>query len=180
MQFLTLNSAWQIDQFYRRRCGIHPSAVANVIAEADDQVRSHVDRTTSHERFNPLRIAVWHHSVVGRDSIEDLQFLSHLQKNRVEMCLTGDVHEMRREAIRTWQEGGMHVIGAGTFGAGAAARPESTPRLYNLLELTSSHIRVHTRSQPQADGAWEGWHKWPSPDGGAGQVAFFDLPRREV
>ena len=35
IQFLTLNSAWQIDQFNRDRSGIHPEAVLNAVAQAD-------------------------------------------------------------------------------------------------------------------------------------------------
>ena len=35
IQFLTLNSAWQIDQFNRDRSGIHPEAVLNAVSHAD-------------------------------------------------------------------------------------------------------------------------------------------------
>jgi hypothetical protein len=47
-------------------------------------------------------------------------------------------------------------LGAGTFGATAAQRPESTPRLYNLLDVWRDHskVRVHTRCMRKSQGAW--------------------------
>ncbi len=55
-------------------------------------------------------------------------------------------------------------------------RPESTPRLYNILEIARdlASVRVHTRCQPKPDGPWDGWYEWPDPDGGKGRVAFYD------
>jgi hypothetical protein len=45
-------------------------------------------------------------------------------------------------------------------------RPESTPRLYNLLEVARDHskIRIHTRCLRKAGGAWEGWAVWPGKE----------------
>ena len=37
IQFLTLNSCWQIDQSNRKRAGMHPDAVAHLIREAQRQ-----------------------------------------------------------------------------------------------------------------------------------------------
>ena len=49
------------------------------------------------------------------------------------------------------------------FGAVANDRPESTPRLYNLLEIARDHswVKVHTRHMRKDGGAWEGWAVWP-------------------
>lgn len=75
----------------------------------------------------------------------------------------------------------MEILGAGSFGSAAEGRPESTPRLYNMLEVsvdpkTKRHtsIRVHTREQRKAEEAWQGYHAWENPDG-RGRVPFFDI-----
>ena len=62
-------------------------------------------------------------------------------------------------------------------GAAAADRPESTPRLYNLLEIARDFlsIRVHTRCQPKRDGTWGGWYDWPDPEGGKGHLPYYDI-----
>ena len=51
--------------------------------------------------------------------IRNREFLGNLQNNRVRVCLTGDVHEMRRELIDYRLDKRMHVLGAGSFGAKA-------------------------------------------------------------
>jgi len=47
-----------------------------------------------------------------------------------------------------------HVIGSGGFAAPQKDRPESTPRLYNMLDLARdlSSVRVHTLLPPKPDG----------------------------
>jgi hypothetical protein len=115
--------------------------------------------------------------VAGPEMMPNIDFIGNLQKSGVKLCLHGDVHEMRVDLVgyKTGHE--MQVVGAGSFGSPAAGRPESTPRLYNLLEIQRDHssIRVHTRQQRKPEGAWQGWHEWPDPDGGQGNVAYFDL-----
>jgi hypothetical protein len=177
LQFLTLNSCWQIDQFHRKRAGMHPEAVANVIKQAQKQ---EIEARKS-GRLSPdrplLRIAVWHHAVAGPEQMKDTSFLGNLQKNGVRVALHGDVHEMRRDLIGYWHVKEVHVVGSGSFGARAEDRPESSPRLYNLLEISRDvkSIRVHTRCQAKPDGPWQGWYEWPDPDGGKGQVAYYDI-----
>jgi hypothetical protein len=110
--------------------------------------------------------------------MHDVSFLEHLRDNNVKLALHGDVHEMRRDVVRAWSPAKLHVVGVGSFGACGAARPESTPRLYNVLEIQRDlkSIRVHTRQQRTPDGAWGGWHEWEPPDGGDGRLAYYDLP----
>ena len=171
IQFLALNSCWQIDQFNRKRAGLHPEAVANAIREAQKQ-ETEARKSGQLATDKPLlRIAVWHHSVTAPDfKMADTDFLGHLQNNGVKVGLHGDVHEMRRELIGYWHDKKLHIVASGSFGAAAVDRPEATPRLYNLLEIARdfSSVRVHTRCQPKPDGAWGGWYEWPRPDGGDG------------
>jgi hypothetical protein len=177
IQFLTLNSCWQIDQFNRKRAGLHPQAVAHVLREAQKQ---EADARKSGQLANGrelLRIAVWHHAVAGPEQMRDVEFLGHLQNNGVRIALHGDVHEMRRDLIGAWHDMQLYVVGSGSFGARSQDRPESTPRLYNLLEIARDlkSARVHTRCQPKPDGPWKGWYEWPRPDRGEGAVPYYDI-----
>lgn len=179
IQFLALNSSWQIDQFNRKRAGLHPEAVANAIREAQRQESEarRAGQLTDERRL--FRIAVWHHSVTAPDfKMTDSEFLGHLQNNGVRVALHGDVHEMRRDLVGYWHEDRkLHMVGSGSFGAGAADRPESTPRMYNILEVARdfTSVRIHTRHQVKADGPWDGWHEWPDPHGGSGRVPYYDI-----
>jgi hypothetical protein len=175
LQFLTLNSCWQIDQFNRKRAGVHPEAVAHAIKEAQRQ-EEEARKCGQLAADKPvLRIAVWHHAVAGPEQMKDVDFLGHLQKNGVRIALHGDVHEMRRDLIGYWHARKLYVVGSGSFGARAEARPESTPRLYNLVEIDRElkSARVYTRCQPKVDGAWKGWNEWERPDGST--VAYYDI-----
>jgi predicted phosphodiesterase len=177
IQFLTLNSCWQIDQYNRKQAGVHCEAVANVIREAQKQEQD-ARRTGQFADNKPiLRIAAWHHALAGPSSITDVEFLGHLQNNEVRIVLHGDVHQERRDLIGYWHRRKIYVIGAGSFGASAAERPESTPRLYNLLEIKRDlkSVRVHTRCQPRKDGPWRGWNEWEASDGRVGGMPYYDI-----
>ena len=177
LQFITLNSCWQIDEFNRKRASLHPEAVAHAIKQAQKQEHEarQIGNLSAHE--NVLRIAAWHHSVAGAEQMKNVDFLGNLQKNGVRIVLHGDVHEMQRELIGYRHEKRVHIVGSGSFGARAEDRPESTPRLYNVLEIARDlkSARVHTREQRKPDGAWDGWHEWPDPEGGKGRLPYYDI-----
>ncbi len=177
IQFLALNSAWQIDQFNRKRCSLYPEAVAHAIAQADKQVKDARKRGDLKGKKPVLRFAVWHHALEGTEAMQDDSFVTNLQKANVKVCLHGDVHELRRKWIGYWHERNVHIVGAGSFGSLAEGRPESTPRLYNLMEIQHDlrSIRVHTRQQKKPDGAWEGYYEWDDPDGGKGRMPYYDI-----
>ncbi|HPO15898.1 MAG TPA: metallophosphoesterase [Candidatus Hydrogenedentes bacterium] len=177
IQFLTLNSCWQIDRFNRKRSGVLPEAVANALKQAQKQEEDARKSGQLAKEKPLLRIAVWHHAVSGKESMADVDFLGNLQKNHVKLVLHGDVHEMRSDLIGYRHEKKIHVVGSGSFGARAEDRPEATARLYNVLEIARDlkSVRVHTREQRQPDGAWDGWHEWPDPEGGKGRVAYYDI-----
>lgn len=175
LQFLTFNSCWQLDHFNRKRSGVHLEAVAHALDEARKQ---EVAARAAGQLTGPtLRIAVWHHAAAGPEQMQNTDFLGHLQKGGVKIALHGDVHELRRELVGYWQTKPLHIVGAGSFAASRDDRPESTPRLYNLLEIGRDlkTARVHTRSQPKPDGPWKGWNEWPRPDGGDGGVPYYDI-----
>lgn len=177
IQFLTLNSCWQIDEFHRKRSGLHVEAVARTIKDAQKQEADARQSGQLAPDKPVLRIAVWHHAVSGPELMNAGEALGNLQKNHVRIALHGDVHEMRRDLIGYEPEKSLHVVGSGSFGAVGADRPESTPRLYNVLEIARDlkSARVHTRCQPKPDGPWDGWYEWPDLDGGKGRVPYYDI-----
>jgi small GTP-binding protein len=179
IQFLGLNSCWEIDQFFPKRSGIFPEAVAQTLRVAQKQEAE--ARKTGDLKGPLLRIAVWHHAVAGEEQMKDTEFLGHLQNNGVRIGLHGDVHQLRRDLVGYWHAKKLHVVGSGSFGARHEDCPEATPRLYNLLEISRdlTSARVHTRSQPKPDGAWKGWYEWDNPDG-AGKVPFYDIAWGDV
>lgn len=176
IQFLTLNSAWQIDQFNRKRSGLHRDAVSNAIAEADKQIADAVEWRAMKKGQEVLRLGVWHHAIQHRETMQSTDSVELLQAAGVRLCLHGDVHEMNRDHFKYWHKDKMDVVGAGSFGSPAEGRPESTPRLYNLLEIQPDHssVRVHTRRRLKPEGPWDGWHEWDNPDG-EGRVPYYDI-----
>ncbi|MFC1714169.1 metallophosphoesterase family protein [Candidatus Poribacteria bacterium] len=181
IQFLTLNSCWQIDQFNRKRSSLHPDAAAHAIEQADKQIQDAIERGDMKKRQKTLRFCVWHHSIQHRETMQNTDVVENLQKAGVRICLHGDVHEENREQYRYWRDDKMYIVGAGSFGSPAEGRPESIPRLYNLLEIERdfSSVRVHTRRQMKPDGSWEGGYEWPDPEGGKGRVPYYDITLKQ-
>ena len=178
IQFLALNSCWQIDQFHRKRSEVRLDAVANALREAEKQEQE--ARKAGHAKGPLLRIAVWHHAVAGVEPIADLTFLGHLQKGGVRLGLHGHVHELTREVIGHWDEKHrLHIVGSGSFSTAipGAAQAALVPRLYNLIEIRRDlkGARVRTRQQPKPDGPWKGFNEWPRPDGGEGGLPYYDI-----
>lgn len=166
IQFLAINSCWQIDAFHPTRSSIYAHALSQGLLEANEQIK---EEGLLSEDAQVLRIAVWHHPVTGNEKIKDDAFLDRLRQAGFQMCLHGHVHEELAELIGYLHPTRkIHVVGAGSFGAPVYDRPESIPRLYNVIEITRDHrtIRVHTRCLRKDEGAWEGWAVWPgqTPD----------------
>ena len=177
IQFIGLNSCWQIDQYNRKNAGIHPEAVANALTLAHKQETDARRAGALRRGASLLKIAIWHHAVEGPEMMRNVDFLENLKNAGVRLAVHGDVHEVRRNQHKPWAGGGLYVAGAGAFGAASEDRPESTPRLYNLLEIQRDlgSVRVHTRQQPRAEGAWSGLYEWPDPEGGDRRVPYYDI-----
>jgi hypothetical protein len=152
IQFLGLNSAWEIDQFRPKRASIHSDAL-------DSGLRA------LRARPDYLGIAVWHHAITGNDKIQNDAFLGRLSKAGVRLCLHGDVHELRPDVVSPYGPSRIHVMGTGSFGAGARDRPESTPRLYNLIEVYDDRKRasVSTRQQAKSGAPFDAYATWSIP-----------------
>ena len=168
IQFIGLNSSCRIDRYNKGRASIDGRALSHALMEAEKQIKDAVTGGRIPKSADVLRIAVWHHPITGNEKIFDDAFVQLLQQADVRLCLHGHIHENRADLIApTHPTRKLHTIGAGSFGAVAKDRPESTPRLYNLLEIAAdrSQVRVHTRQMPKAGGAWKAYADWPDDQG---------------
>ncbi|HEX5733797.1 MAG TPA: metallophosphoesterase [Blastocatellia bacterium] len=161
IQFITFNSACEIDEWFPDRASIHPGALARALEKAEEQVAEQMKKGAS-----VFRIAVWHHPITGNEKIVKDAFLQQLRQANVLLALHGHVHEDRPDVVGYPHPKKIHVAGAGSFGAPTNDRPESTPRLYNLIEIARDHssVMIHTRCLRKEEGAWEGWAVWPGAE----------------
>ncbi|HVK65380.1 MAG TPA: metallophosphoesterase, partial [Polyangium sp.] len=164
IQFLALNSAFEIDEYHRDRSAIHPGALSRALAEAERQVEEARRRGDLDPDASVLRFAVFHHPVTGNEKMADDAFLERLRRADVRAVLHGHVHEDRADLVGYLHPvRKSHVVGAGSFGAPADHRPASVPRLYNLITIPRDlgRMRVDTRSLRKDEGIWEPWSTWP-------------------
>lgn len=181
LQVLALNSAWQIDEYFPDRAAINPAALTRVLGRASEEIGEAREAGRLGRGGDVLRIAVWHHPITGNEKIADDAFVDVLRRAGVRLCLHGHVHEDRADLIGYLHpRDRLHVLGAGSFGAPMRERPESTPRLYNVVELGADRrsVRVHTRKLSRAGGTWEPWYAWPGRAAGERSPCYeFELPR---
>jgi hypothetical protein len=145
IEFLTLNTAWEIDKAFPDRATIHGEALNKALME-------------SRKHKAALRIVVWHHAVWANRQIANQEQIEHLVKAGFRLCLHGDIHEEAAQAVPFLDQGRrLQVLGAGSFGSRHEGLPDGTPRLYSLLEIDEefTRVRVRMRSQRRADGAFD-------------------------
>ena len=176
IQFLVMNSSWEIDEHFPERSGIHSGALSKGLLSANKQIMDAIKQGKLYDDSEVLKIACWHHPVSGNEKIVEDAFMENIQKADFKLCLHGHVHEERADLF-----GYLHptrkinIIGAGSFDAPSIDRPESTPRIYNLLEISTDHglIRVHTRRKMRNTGAWAAWAVWPN--GPHSKRSYYDI-----
>jgi hypothetical protein len=171
IQFLILNSCWEIDEYHQDNSSIHPDALTQGLITSHKQIKDLEMKGSS-----VLRLGVWHHPVTGNDKITDDAFMEQLRKADVKMVMHGHVHEERAELLNYQHSKAIHIAGTGSFGAPMGDRPEATPRMYNLVEVSRDHktITVNTRCRDKQNGAWKGWNNWPSDDTKSGR-SFYSI-----
>jgi Icc-related predicted phosphoesterase len=182
IQFLAMNSCWEIDEYFPDRSSIYESALTRGLIAAEKQIQQAQKMGELSKEAKILRIAVWHHPVTGNEKMEQDAFLDRLLQSSYKLCLHGHIHENRADIIRYIDPTRrIHVAGAGSFGAPVNARPESTPRLYNLLEIERDHskIKIHTRRLIKDGGAWEGWATWPGKSSSE-RLTYYEIPLNET
>ncbi|NET60894.1 MAG: hypothetical protein F6K47_33610, partial [Symploca sp. SIO2E6] len=152
---LGLNSAWQLDHYYRSRASINMNALSKAITE----IRRNPDYN------NCLKIAVWHHPLISADEdrITDSAFLEQLAVAGFRFFLHGHIHEAKTSNYRydMSQDGRkLDQICAGTFGAPTQELVTGTPWQYNLLQFEPEKLTVRTRRRTKENGAWEADSIW--------------------
>ncbi|MCP4349845.1 MAG: TIR domain-containing protein [Desulfobacterales bacterium] len=148
--FLALNSCWNIDHHFTQRAGINMEALSYALDQLQD------------EKYNNwLKIAVWHHPAIGPEMIDD-EFMDLLTVRGFQICMHGHIHEAVEGFYKYDGKRGMHIIGAGTFGAPSKEQVADIPLQYNLLILdpASNIITVETRMKQKTDGAWFADARW--------------------
>ena len=150
MLFLALNSCWQIDHHFRQRAGINMDALTRAL-----------DRLQDGEYDDWLKIAVWHHPVTGKEMMND-EFLELLSVHKFQICMHGHIHEAMEGFYKYDDRRGIHIIGAGTFGAPTKEQVPGIPLQYNLLTFDPDErtITVNTRKKEKPDGAWSADARW--------------------
>lgn len=148
--FLALNSCWEVDHHYRDRACINMDALSRALDQLQDS-----------KYDDWLKIAVWHHPVTGREMMND-EFLQLLAVHSFQICMHGHVHEAIEGFHKYDEKRGLHIVGAGTFGAPTREQVPGIPLQYNLLVLDpeTRTITVETRKKEKPDGAWSADARW--------------------
>ena len=149
--FLGLNSAWEIDHFYKQRSSINTNSVDYAL----DQI-SRIDCD------DWLKIAVCHHPVSGPEMMKNVDFLERLAVCGFQTVLHGHIHKAKQDYYHFDPKRQMHIIGSGTFGARAEEMASGIPLQYNLLlcDLERNEITVHTRKKENPEGSWSADSRW--------------------
>ena len=149
--FFALNSCWQIDHLHKERSGIHRIAVTSGLDALEDC-----------KGEDWLKIAVWHHPVLRAKAIEDVDFLQLLAVHGFRAVLHGHIHEAEKACYDYDEDRGVHLIGAGTFGASIRQMVPGIPHQYNLLayDRKKGELTVQSRKKEKRMGAWEPDYRW--------------------
>jgi hypothetical protein len=149
LHFLCLNSAWRVDQFRPERAGLNNDALSSALMQSGKV---------------PLGILVWHHAVTGDRKVADTEAIPRLAEAGFRVVLHGDVHEERDDLLSHLNpKRKIHVVGGGAFGASKEDRPESTPRLYSLLNLSRDlrNVEIIRRQQKTPEGPYDVYPIYP-------------------
>jgi predicted phosphodiesterase len=159
----TLNSVCDTKQYNQGRSSIAAAAVVAVTARL-----AH----TEHVHQGWLRMAVWHHPVLGPDKLQDTLFLRLLAQHGVHIVLHGHVHEAGQTS---YEEQGIRFIGAGACGMPGRRQVPPVPFGYNLLtvEKEARTVTVYPRWRSSVDGDWQGEDRWRS---GPGVIPSYTIP----
>jgi len=144
IEFLTVNTAWEIDSWFRQRIGVNLGAVGSALGQRSKHAAG-------------LRILVGHHQARGQNGLNDTTLFSSLADEGFRLYLHGDIHEPAADAYVPLTAGmdmrrALFALGTGSLGQGG----QRVPRLYNLLEVDKNFksLRVRMRAQYEAGGVF--------------------------
>jgi 3',5'-cyclic AMP phosphodiesterase CpdA len=152
---LGLNSAWQLDHYYKSRASIN--------ADALNQALTDIRRNQAYK--DCLKLAVWHHPLNSafEDRITDHGFMEQLAKAGFRFALHGHIHKAETSLYRYDHSVGgrkLDIVCAGTFGAPIREWVPGYPLQYNLLKLENNKLTVETRRREELNGAWQPDARW--------------------
>jgi HEAT repeat protein/3',5'-cyclic AMP phosphodiesterase CpdA len=148
---LGLNSAWELDHYFKDRASIHPEALSNALDEL---------RQSDYEHY--LKVAVWHHPLNSpwNDRIKDEDFMERLAIAGFKIFLHGHIHKNKKSFYEYDAERGLYGICAGTFGAPTKELDAGVPWQYHLLSLDQKQITIRSRKRTSETGVWESDACW--------------------
>ena len=150
--FLGLNSAWQIDHHFKDRAGINMDALDKALGKM---------KPGQYDAW--LKIAVWHHPVAGKDTMNaDFLELLAVKGKGFDIGLHGHIHEAIEGYHKYDTQRGLRIIGGGTFGAPAKEQVTGIPLQYNLLEFDpqNAKLTVRSRKKEKVNGTWSADSRW--------------------
>jgi hypothetical protein len=164
-----MNSAWHIDHHFKERAGLHAGAVSRAL----NQIRTTPDYASC------VKFAVFHHPPEQFQASAgfDASVLEQLVQAQFQFVMHGHIHAAKNELFRydrTVTGRKLEILGAGTFGAPTHELRHGYPFQYQLLDITSRTLTVHTRRREEVAGAWKPDARWlqgPGKD---------PLPRYEI
>ena len=153
LMVLGLNSAWQIDHYFRDRASIQPESLAKALLKLGPPSKTQ------------LRIATFHHPLQSDEEsqIKDASFLQQLAVAGFRIVLHGHVHKEGASVYhydRTVDGRQLEIVAAGTFGAPVREWIPGYPLEYNLFLVGDEKITIETRCRREVNGAWEPYARW--------------------
>jgi len=90
------------------------------------------------------------------------EYLQLLSVHKFQICMHGHIHEAIECFHKYDDRRGIHIIGAGTFGARAKEQVPGIPLQYSLLTLDPDEwtITLNTRKKEKPNGAWSADARW--------------------
>ena len=159
IQFLTLNSAWEVDELNQQSASLHEHARAAALDSAADRLKEAKRQEKLKSGDKLFRIAVWHHPVGEMPGMQPFGDL--MDEAGFALVLHGGAKDIGAVVNRPFRRP-LAVAGAATFQRSGQAC------LYNWIEIAEdfSYYRIYSRHQQQAGGPFE--HnssikmKWPA------------------
>lgn len=110
------------------------------------------------EALGQRSIAVWHHDLDWEQGSTDClpaDDLKLLSAGPFSLGLCGHRHRAASNEVARIRGYSLPVVAAGSLCAGAAARPESTGRSYNVILVRAKKARVWVRVKDTKGGKWQ-------------------------
>lgn len=189
IQFLLLNSCWEIKKEKRDKISINIEARADSFGKAENQVKEAL-RDGVLRNNHILRIALFHHPVRGyrelavRSILKGKELCDSLLRFDTQLCLHGDIHDMNRDEVLDQHHSGEEILfiaGAGSFSVPRKDLEHAVGNMYSLLEIARdlSIIRVNVRWKKNDESPFTEYPEWPIKGRNTGKVGHYYINLKE-